>query len=91
MVARVIEVLFLDPDDSANLRTKNRIREHGSQGFVLKKVSLACHALGNCPAMWVHSLSTGWDGWLRSSMVIVAHKERRLDRDIHRRLDNLLT
>jgi hypothetical protein len=36
--------------------------------------------------MWVHSLSTGWDGWLRSSMIVVTRKERRLDRGVHRDL-----
>ncbi len=86
MVARVIEVLFLAAGDGADLRTKNRIREHGAQGFELKRASLACHALGNHPAMWVHSLSTGWDGWLRSSMIVVTRKERRLDRGVHRDL-----
>ena len=55
-------------------RTKNRIREHGSQGFVISRFDPGSQLFGNTPAVLLNSVSVTasdgqggreqWSGWL---------------------------
>ena len=59
----------VDANESASSRTKNRIRERGEFGFVLKNRK-TCYALGNRPSLMLMGLEPGklagdqWLGWL---------------------------
>ena len=51
-------------------RTKNRLREHGEDGFIVQRVSASVGCLGNRPALLLKSVSKtssggeSWHGWL---------------------------
>lgn len=47
-------------------RTKNRIREHGAQGFIIKDFTPGSWLFGGAPAINVKSAVEGddWFGWL---------------------------
>ena len=61
--------LRITPSDNASSRTRNRIRERGEHGFVLKNRS-PCAALHNRPSMCLMGQEPGklagdqWLGWL---------------------------
>jgi hypothetical protein len=67
----------LRPTPKAKGRTKNRIREHGEDGFIVQRVSTGASCLEHRPALLLESVSktsTGgesWLGWLPSEEVEV--------------------
>jgi hypothetical protein len=51
--------ILISPNSKATTRTKNRIREHGANGFILERRNDNAF-----PAMWLVRASDGWMGWL---------------------------
>ena len=74
MDIKIGRVLKLKPLKGACQRTKNRIREHGSQGFVITRFDPGSRLFGNTPAVLFNSVSVTasdgqggreqWSGWL---------------------------
>ena len=68
------KIVTLKPVQGACQRTKNRIREHGSQGFTIIRFDPGSQLFGNTPAVLLDSVSTTssdgqggreqWSGWL---------------------------
>ena len=60
------DTVFLRPTAGASQRTKNRIREHGGDGFVVCNVSTACWPLNSRPAVLLEPTlaEDNWLGWL---------------------------
>ena len=68
------KTVTLKPIKGACQRTKNRIREHGSQGFVITNFNPGSWLFGNTPAVMLESVSKtanngrggkeSWIGWL---------------------------
>jgi hypothetical protein len=62
--------VMLRPTHNAKGRTKNRLREHGELGFIVKRTSIRVRCLDNLPALLLESVtknSSGgipWCGWL---------------------------
>ena len=54
--------ILISPNRHASQRTKNRIREHGANGFILEKVWTGLES-GENPK-WLLRASGGWLGWL---------------------------
>lgn len=67
-------------------RTKNRIREHGSQGFAITRFDPGSQLFGNTPAVLLRSVSVTasdgqggreqWSGWLPLLEIEEIHKQR---------------
>ena len=74
---KVGERIKLQPSPKAKGRTKNRLREHGEDGFIVQRVSTGASCLEHRPALLLESVSktsTGgesWLGWLPSEEVEV--------------------
>ena len=74
MEIKIGQKVFLKHNQSACNRTKNRIREHGGQGFVIKMFVPSSGLFGNQPAILFNSVSElssdgnggkeAWSGWL---------------------------
>lgn len=74
MVIEIGQTVFLKHNRFACNRTKNRIREHGSEGFVIQKFVPGCGLFDGRPAILFNSVtelsSDGvggkepWMGWL---------------------------
>lgn len=74
MVIKIGQTVFLKHNRFACNRTKNRIREHGSEGFVIQKFVPNCGLFDHRPAILFNSVtelaSDGaggkepWMGWL---------------------------
>ncbi len=64
------DLIFISPSNKAKGRTKNRLREHGADGFVVQKVSTSASCLDSRPAVLLKSISKTasggeqWHGWL---------------------------
>lgn len=64
------KVVRLKPLNGACQRTKNRIREHGDQGFKITKFDPGSWLFGGTPAMLLTSVACAsagqpeWAGWL---------------------------
>lgn len=56
------ERILISPNSKATQRTKNRIREHGANGFILERRNDNAF-----PPMWLVRASDGWMGWLDKS------------------------
>jgi len=54
--------ILISPNRHASQRTKNRIREHGANGFIVEKIRTGLEQ--NEPTMWLLRASDGWLGWL---------------------------
>lgn len=68
------KTVTLKPIKGACQRTKNRIREHGSQGFTITRFDPGSRLFGNTPAVMLESVTVtasdgkggkeNWSGWL---------------------------
>ena len=67
------DLMILTALHSASARTKNRLREHGP-GFTETKRVQSSRALGDCPAILVHSALTEWFGWLPLNEITIAQE-----------------
>jgi hypothetical protein len=65
--------MILSPSRSASARTKNRLREHGPSFTETKRVQ-SSRALGDCPAILVHSDRSEWFGWLPMNEIQIAQE-----------------
>jgi len=54
--------VMISPSPTAKGRTKNRLREHGDEGFIVEQISHNTSCLANRPALLLRS--TEWFGWL---------------------------
>ena len=67
---KISDHIMLRPTHKAKGRTKNRLREHGESGFIVKRVSVRVGCLEHRPALLLESIlknSSGgepWRGWL---------------------------
>jgi hypothetical protein len=85
MEIKIGQTVFLKHDRSACNRTKNRIREHGAQGFVIKMFSPSSRLFGGSPAILFDSVSElssdgmggkeAWSGWLPIGEIIMSEGE----------------
>lgn len=74
MEIKIGQTVFLKHNRFACNRTKNRIREHGSKGFVIQKFVPGCGLFDGCPAILFNSVTASsgagadgkesWVGWL---------------------------
>ena len=77
------DLIFVNPSSNAQGRTKNRLREHGAKGFIIKCISKNVDCMGNRPAILLKSVSKTssgneeWSGWLASEEVEVNIKQER--------------
>jgi uncharacterized protein YbbK (DUF523 family) len=86
MEIKIGETVFIKHNQSACNRTKNRIREHGAQGFVIKMFSPSCRLFGGYPAILFDSVSKlssngkggreAWHGWLPIGEIIMTEGEK---------------
>ena len=85
MEIKIGQKVFLKHNHSACNRTKNRIREHGGQGFVIKMFVPSSGLFDNQPAILFDSISElssngnggkeVWSGWLPVGEIIVREGE----------------
>ena len=67
---KISDHIVLHPTPKAKGRTKNRIREHGESGFIIKRMSGCVRCLEQRPAFLLESISKNssggeaWRGWL---------------------------
>ena len=74
MQIEIGNVVFIKPNSSACSRTKNRIREHGAEGFRIVQFNPSSWLFGNSPAVRFIALTClasdgaggkeSWSGWL---------------------------
>lgn len=74
MDIQIGNTVMLRPLAGACQRTKNRIREHGTQGFVITSFNPGSWLFGNTPAVMLKSVTVtasdgqggkeNWQGWL---------------------------
>jgi len=76
------DLIFVSPSGKAQKRTKNRLREHGAAGFIIRQISENVGCMGNRPAILLKSVSKTasgneeWSGWLASEEVEVTNESR---------------
>lgn len=76
------DLIFVSPSGKAQKRTKNRLREHGGEGFIVQQISKNVGCMGNRPAILLKSVSKTasgneeWSGWLASEEVEVTNENR---------------
>ncbi len=76
------DLIFVRTSEKAKGRTKNRLREHGADGFVVQKTSESVGCLENRPALLLKSVSKTasgneeWHGWLPSEEIEVINESR---------------
>jgi len=76
------DLIFVNPSSEAKGRTKNRIREHGAEGFTIERISEAVGCMGNRPAILLKSISSTslgnkeWSGWLATEEIEVVNESR---------------
>jgi len=85
MEIKIGQTVFLKHDRSACNRTKNRIREHGAQGFVIKMFVPGSGLFDNKPAILFNSVTKlssdgaggkeAWSGWLPTGEIIMSEGE----------------
>jgi len=79
---KVGDLIFVGMSSKAQGRTKNRLREHGKDGFVIQQISENVGCMGNRPAILLKSVSKtasgneGWFGWLASEEIEVTNESR---------------
>lgn len=81
MEIKIGKIVMLNANKSACNRTKNRIREHGSQGFEIMKFVPGSALFDNSPAILFESLGRTsadgfggkerWRGWLPIGEIIM--------------------
>jgi|TARA_R110000824_G_scaffold340306_2_gene526816 hypothetical protein len=86
MEIKIGQKVFLKHDQSACNRTKNRIREHGSKGFVIEMFVPASSHFGGAPAICFRSVSElssdgiggkeRWRGWFPIGEIIMTEETR---------------
>lgn len=85
MEIKIGQTVFLKHNRSACNRTKNRIHEHGSEGFIIQKFVPNSGLFNGRPAILFNSVSelsndgTGgkerWSGWLPIGEIIMSKGE----------------
>lgn len=80
MEIKIGQKVSIEAAHSARNRTKNRIREHGSQGFVVEKLSPSSPLFGGTPAVLLTSTTAlssdgsggkeAWVGWLPAGEIV---------------------
>ena len=85
MEIKVGQTVFLKHNQSACNRTKNRIREHGAQGFVIRMFVPGSGLFDNKPAILLRSITElasdgaggkeAWSGWLPIGEIIMSEGE----------------
>ena len=83
MQIKIGNVVFIKPNSSACSRTKNRIREHGGDGFKIVQFNPSSQLFGFTPAIRFTSMAClasdgkgrkeSWNGWLPLLEVEEAH------------------
>jgi len=56
--------ILISPNNKACQRTKNRIREHGKNGFIVEEAIICDHRPSDGAKTWLLRASDGWRGWL---------------------------
>jgi len=84
MEIKIGQTVFLKHDQTACNRTKNRIREHGAQGFVIKMFVPGSGLFDNKPAILFNSVTKlssdgaggkeSWSGWLPTGEIVMSKK-----------------
>lgn len=75
LVLRPGSVIQLTARDEADSRTKERITENESKGFVVRECVMSSEALGGKPGLLLESLNSDgkrgnrWMGWIASDCV----------------------
>ena len=74
MNVEIGSIVFIKPASSACSRTRNRIREHGAEGFLIEQFNPGSWLFGNSPAVRLTALTCrasngaggkeSWSGWL---------------------------
>jgi len=62
--------IFIASCSHARQRTKNRVREHGANGFKVRAIVKRCSCLDGSPGVLLEA-SDGWVGWLRANEIKV--------------------
>ena len=76
------DLIFVSPSGKAQGRTKNRLREHGAAGFIIRQISENVGCMGNRPAILLKSISSTslgnkeWSGWLATEEIEVINESR---------------
>jgi hypothetical protein len=76
------DLIFVNPSSKAQGRTKNRLREHGAEGFTVKGISESVGCMSNRAAILLKSVSKTssgneeWSGWLASEEIEVTNETR---------------
>lgn len=67
--------ITITPNENASKRTKNRIKENGSEFFLFKEADF--HHSFNTSAIFVWSKKTNWTGWFPLNEISVDdHSDR---------------
>lgn len=56
--------ILISPNSKASQRTKNRIRQHGKNGFRVLRQNTAVGGVCEGKQCWLLKSSKGWCGWL---------------------------
>jgi hypothetical protein len=61
------------PTNGASQRTKNRCRERGELGFIVRKTPQTTLFAGNSGKLWImlESIGSDWEGWLPMDEIII--------------------
>tara|TARA_R100000008_G_scaffold75937_1_gene55443 strand:- start:265 stop:507 length:243 start_codon:yes stop_codon:yes gene_type:complete len=79
---RVEEIVFLKASNKSTQRTRNRIREHGAQGFIVSSDESCPSCLKGKRARLFDSVSitasggVPWSGWLALEEIEVINENR---------------
>ena len=78
MDIQIGKIVFIQAANGACSRTKNRVANHGSQGFEIKRFNPGSWQFGGAPAVLLESVSKTakggepWFGWLPLQEVMEA-------------------
>ena len=61
---KVKDKIFIVPGADSRLRTKNRIREHGDDGFLIRHLPQSVQCFNGAYGISLES-PDGWFGWIR--------------------------
>ena len=70
MNIQIGKIVFIQAANGACSRTKNRVANHGAEGFEIKRVDPGSWLFGGAPAVLLESISKtskggeSWFGWL---------------------------
>ena len=67
---KVEERIMIAPASNARMRTKNRIREHGKEGFLIRHLPESVQCFNGARGIFLEA-PDGWEGWLRWDEIII--------------------